>query len=184
MLKHAGVLPWARTPNGPVFLLGRERSSKRWSSFGGRPEEGETILETAIREAWEESIGFLGSEQDIAQQINQYVADITLETVVFSMEIQYQPDLPEVYNRVHECTLSQIVDSVKRYNKITRSHVRGKPGRPAWGVPLSTPVGTHEKVELRWFSLDEILRIPLRKSNAGTVKRLTNKIASLDASRK
>lgn len=62
----AGVLPFARRPDGAlVVLLARERyfpawrGSCRWSAFEGTRLPGETVAENAAREFDEESLGVL-----------------------------------------------------------------------------------------------------------------------------
>ena len=61
----AGILPVAIINGKIYFLFSREQNSEnndynQWSDFGGRKEKNETYKETAIREGWEESDGFLG----------------------------------------------------------------------------------------------------------------------------
>ena len=66
----AGILPITINPdnNNIYFLLSREQINSDtdpglWSDFGGTREKGETKLDTAIREGWEESNGFLGTKK-------------------------------------------------------------------------------------------------------------------------
>ena len=66
----AGIIPLARAPSGEYhMLLGRERflpswkGSCRWSDFGGGRKQGETLLQTAVREFSEESLGIV---EDVA----------------------------------------------------------------------------------------------------------------------
>ena len=61
----AGVVPVAHDARGRTrLLLGRERftqqykGSCRWSGFEGTRKEGERVRETALRECFEESMGF------------------------------------------------------------------------------------------------------------------------------
>ena len=65
-----GVIPMSVNPAGErVFLLGRERwvpvwkGSCRWSGFEGSRKEGESMLRTAIREFFEESMGVVGTDE-------------------------------------------------------------------------------------------------------------------------
>ena len=52
-----GVGVWMFNPSGQV-LMGLRLSKhgyKTWSAPGGKPEAGETLFETAVRETWEET---------------------------------------------------------------------------------------------------------------------------------
>ena len=62
-----GILPVAFINNHPYFLFSREaliakEDPGKWSDFGGSKEGKESYRETAIREGWEESNGFLGTK--------------------------------------------------------------------------------------------------------------------------
>ncbi len=80
----AGVLPYC-IQNGEVyFLLSKEgfgSDAHTWCDFGGGKDRGETALQTAARECWEESRGILGDQNAITQSIasapslgNRYIA--------------------------------------------------------------------------------------------------------------
>ncbi|MES2122632.1 MAG: NUDIX domain-containing protein [Chlamydiota bacterium] len=80
----AGVLPYC-IQNGEVyFLLSKEgfgSDAHTWCDFGGAKDRGETALQTAARECWEESRGILGDQNSITQSIanapslgNRYIA--------------------------------------------------------------------------------------------------------------
>lgn len=178
---HAGVLPWARTPNGPVFLLGRERSGK-WCSFGGRPEENETIIQTAVREAWEESMGFLGTKDEIEANINKYLFYLSEEATVFGLEIPYDERLPSLYQAAFECTKNMTSKYIMFYNQKTKSNVRTRETKTGktktYRVPVDTAEGFLEKTEVRWFTLDQIRESTkeFRKQNLTTVIELSAKI--------
>lgn len=71
----AGVLPYYINKHGEAyFLLGREysygKSNGTWADFGGSPDAGETQLQTAARECWEESRGILGDQPTIEKMIS------------------------------------------------------------------------------------------------------------------
>jgi 8-oxo-dGTP pyrophosphatase MutT (NUDIX family) len=51
----AGIVPYTFFNNKTYFLLGLEKSNKKWSGFVGTSENGEMPLETAIREFNEET---------------------------------------------------------------------------------------------------------------------------------
>lgn len=75
---YAGVIPFAkRLEDGAVVvLLGREAFGKdrgTWSGFGGGAEQGEhgQPHDTAAREAFEESMGLLGTRLSIWRQLGE-----------------------------------------------------------------------------------------------------------------
>ena len=77
----AGILPVATHKNSIYLLFSKEYQLKNknkidWRDFGGGKEGNETIKETAIREAWEESDGFLGSKKDIKHLIDNHLFTI------------------------------------------------------------------------------------------------------------
>ena len=72
----AGILPFSRIIKNNkqmiYFLFSREtmddkKSKDRgyWSEFGGSRDKGETHLDTAIREGYEESNGIFGSKRKL-----------------------------------------------------------------------------------------------------------------------
>ena len=71
MGKGSGILPVAIKNNKLYLLFSREYiyssyvDGGKWSDFGGHKEGSESNKETAIREGWEESSGFLGNKIDI-----------------------------------------------------------------------------------------------------------------------
>ena len=76
----AGILPFTIHKGKVLFLFGRENKDKHtgdiakkgmWSDFGGRREEDETYKQTAIREGFEETSGFLGDENNITKLVNE-----------------------------------------------------------------------------------------------------------------
>jgi len=75
----AGILPFF--DNGKTILLGQEYrkrdNSYSWMEFGGKLENGETLAETACREANEETGGTLGVtiDQVLASEQNGHYID-------------------------------------------------------------------------------------------------------------
>ena len=63
------VLPLAVHEDQHLLLLGQEKSSGKWTAFGSHREKGESVLQAAVRECWEESMGLLGNKRFIKQQI-------------------------------------------------------------------------------------------------------------------
>ena len=64
----AGILPVSFHKGKLYFLFGKENKyadTPGWSDFGGGIDAGETPLDTVIREAQEETTGFLGGDKEI-----------------------------------------------------------------------------------------------------------------------
>jgi NADH pyrophosphatase NudC (nudix superfamily) len=70
----ASILPVSIHKGKMYFLFGKENemedSAKGFSDFGGKVENGESIMDTALREGAEELCGFFGETQRY-QKINQ-----------------------------------------------------------------------------------------------------------------
>lgn len=84
----AGILPFF--DGWKIILLGREfrerTNSYCWMEFGGKLEEGETLAETACREANEETAGTLGvtlEQVQLAEQNGHYVDHYNDKTNMF-----------------------------------------------------------------------------------------------------
>jgi len=97
----SGILPVALHNNSFHFLFSREfrKGNKKiidWRDFGGTPENNETPKETAIREGWEESSGFLGDENDIKNLIEKKLVCTVKSNkyTVYVVEIPYDTSLP------------------------------------------------------------------------------------------
>ena len=108
----AGVQPVAFYKDKTYFLLGQERYDKGWadsnkySSFGGKREKGESILDAAVREGYEEGMGFLGTETDLRKQLQTDLIGTVEEyghrTYIY--EIAYDPNLPKQFTDVYQYT--------------------------------------------------------------------------------
>ncbi len=69
----AGVLPYCIRDDEVFFLLSEEgygSAKHTWCDFGGAKDRGESPLQTAARECWEESRGILGDRKTIEQNIS------------------------------------------------------------------------------------------------------------------
>lgn len=78
----AGILPYRIGPGGlPVFLLGREciesgwRGSGKMSAFEGGHEDGESVVDNAVREFTEESLAVLCDDPGGAAKISKEIQD-------------------------------------------------------------------------------------------------------------
>jgi len=105
----AGVLPYANNDEDIYFLISREsvkikfRDSGYWSDFGGGKEKNETKLDTAVRECYEETSGFLGTidqiKNKIIKQDNPIFTGINSTYKTFLLRIDYDTNLPLYMNR-------------------------------------------------------------------------------------
>ena len=139
----AGILP-ATIHNGKLyFLFGKEGkyedSAPGFSDFGGGTDNGETFLETAVREAGEEFTGFLGNDNDIRKMLRKYgTYNIDHKTdghKTYRMHIfpfEYNTWLPHYYNNNQRFLQKRLPPKVFKTTKI------------------------FEKAEIKWVSVDEL----------------------------
>jgi len=144
----AGVMPIAFHGEDFYFLLGQERYDKGWrdsnkySSFGGKREKGESILDAAVREGYEEGMGFLGTEADLRKQLKRGASKFigTVEEYAhrtYLYEIDYDTDMPKKFKDVYQYAL--------------------KCGRKE--LDRVCPHGLWEKKAMKWFSSRELARL-------------------------
>lgn len=91
----AGVLPYCIDKGEVYFLLSKEgygESEDTWCDFGGACDEGESPLETAARECWEESRGIIGDKKAITSKISNDSC-IGKKYPMYFMEVQRTPDI-------------------------------------------------------------------------------------------
>ena len=106
----AGILPVAFRQGKAYFLFARERigtksrDSGRWSDFGGKTEKGESHTDTAIREAWEESMGLLGSKQDLLSRMKTHgIGEVDMGFYkTYLVEIDYNERFPDIFKATFE----------------------------------------------------------------------------------
>jgi hypothetical protein len=99
----AGVLPIA-IHNGKIyFLFSREYIHAKtdgglWSDFGGKKDNNESFMKTAIRECHEESSGFLGPKKKIYKLVKYAIDNITLGKYrTYIVIIKYDKLLPKKF---------------------------------------------------------------------------------------
>ena len=133
----AGILPITLHKDELYLLFSKEYSNDKdfvdWRDFGGRKEKSETPKETAIREGWEESSGFLGGKEDIRNLIEDNLVYKVHDKyyTIFIVFIDYDFSLPSKFRR----------HFLKTYNK-DRSKICKN--------------GFYEKSHLRWIKVSEL----------------------------
>lgn len=103
----AGILPYAKqvinNKKHIYFLFSRETLDNKnfnhkgmWSDFGGSKEKGESILETAVREGYEEMSGMLGSKTKLRNLVTKTdIKHVTKSNYHCNfMQISYNKQLP------------------------------------------------------------------------------------------
>lgn len=103
MRKAAYVIPLAHHQGNVMVLLGRETTNQTWSGFGGGLERLETYRQAASREAWEESLGYLGSPPRLEKQLYDwgYVENDLRKHRYFALTIEYDEKLPYYYEQTY-----------------------------------------------------------------------------------
>jgi hypothetical protein len=104
----AGILPIAKKNNQIYFLFGKENKyndTPGWADFGGGIESNENILDSAVREGWEESTGFLGTPQEMKKKIlkNKKMCIDIPGYKTFLLPIEYDEKMVEYFNKCQNC---------------------------------------------------------------------------------
>jgi len=141
--RFLGVLPYAYDDNGELhYLLGEESADHEedaylWGTFGGSPDQTDlTLYHGAARECYEESIGFLGSAEEILEKLLQTdKIYVTTTAVIFGLKVEYNVNLPKTYQEV--------------YNYCQKCISR-------------CPEGWFEKSAIAWFTQTDILEKELQ----------------------
>jgi len=135
------ILPVAIHNNELYFLFGKENpmedSSKGWSDFGGRMDNGETPFTAALREGSEELTGFLGNKNQLKKLIRQgggFYKIVHNDYHVHIFFMQYDENLPKYYNQNHRFLWEKMDNKLLNDSKL------------------------FEKIEINWFSIDDIKR--------------------------
>ena len=136
----SSILPACFYKGQLYFLFGRENSladTPGWSDFGGGVEQGESIYDTALREGSEELSGFLGDSKQIDKMIKRAGGFYKMQFETYHIHLfhmKHNDDLVKLYNDNHRFLW-------QRMNKKYLSNTR-----------------LFEKIEIKWFSLDEMKR--------------------------
>lgn len=126
----AGILPTALVKGKLYFLFGKENeyetSAPGYSDFGGTTESNESYLVTATREAAEELTGFLGTHNDIYNNLKGEKCFFDLRNVkyrTFIYKMEYNPYLPFYYNNNQKFLQKKIPNVIKRTKIFEKAHI-------------------------------------------------------------
>lgn len=113
----AGVIPIAIYNKQLYVLLGKEakgRDKGKYDAFGGgRNKEDKTAKDTAVRECYEESMGFFGSQSYIQKNMKQLMPNLDTD---FILKLEYSPHtLPKLFNDVYKYIKSGVIKTKKGY---------------------------------------------------------------------
>ena len=135
----ASILPVACHKGVLYFLFGKENemedSSRGFSDFGGSIENGESIMETALREGSEELSGFLGDSNAIKKLLAN--GTYTLSHNDYHIHIfllDYDVNLPVYFTNHHKFVWNRMDKNLLNESKF------------------------FEKQEIKWFSLQDMRR--------------------------
>lgn len=93
-VRRAGIIPFVVYDGITYVLLGYSKEKKPvWADLGGRAEEGETTLETALREYGEESRNVLALDLNRIQKILITSRNGIPDQVILIVEIDFSSDV-------------------------------------------------------------------------------------------
>lgn len=124
----AGIVPVGITSKNIYFLFGQEHYDHKWSDFGGSKEKNESIYKTAIREGYEETDGFLGSEQYLTKLVSDKLLikltnkDNTYTSYLF--EINYDSELPTHFNNHHKFIKHKLPQKIDQHGLFEKSKMK------------------------------------------------------------
>ena len=143
---YGGTIPYFRKNGEFNILLGRETSDGTWSPFGGVREAKENILQVAVRETWEETMGLLGNIQILTEQIRRSRLGLVYRHLDMDKQIDHYSfqTFIEIPTEIAENLPTQF-QSVIGYNQLCNT---------SW-IKRN---GCHEKSEIRWFPLRDVIK--------------------------
>lgn len=160
-----GVLPYSYDEdNNIVILLGKEayvdgwQDSLQWSGFGGSLEETDnSIYDGMAREAYEESMGFLGTQEEIYNKILNKPLFITNKNKEFSLKINYGGQPTKSYTTLLYIPYNNYLPDlyIRTYDYL-RSSTLLKDNFPLAFSFVGKKKGFFEKIEINWFYPNEI----------------------------
>ena len=121
----AGILPIAMHNGKRYYLIGRESKkikfpeSGLYSDFGGKKDKGETPIQTAIREGFEETIGILGNKNKIKYLIKNklHTKIMYKKDILYVVKIRYDKNLPIKYEQKYKTLYKFLKESPKHIQK-------------------------------------------------------------------
>jgi hypothetical protein len=145
----ASILPVTIYKGKLYFLFGKERpddDNPGWSDFGGGTDANESYIQTAIREGGEELTGFLGSDAEVKSLLSTHgTFNVDFKSDghgiyrVHIFPLKYDAQLSHYYNNNQRFLQKRLDPKIIRDSKI------------------------FEKQQIRWFSVNDIIRMKKRK---------------------
>ena len=131
----AGILPIAIHRGVLLILLGQERHNNLWCDFGGGSNKRESPFNTAIREGSEELNGFMGSDNELKETVNNnLLTSITYDKYTsYVFKVNYNKDLPYYF---------------ENNNKFAEKHMQNLIRIPDNGL--------FEKTQIKWFRAKDL----------------------------
>ena len=159
MVHAAGILLLSKYKNEIYVLLGKDHYDT-FSDFGGKCDlvDCNNPIQTASREMYEETCGTILSITEITKKIAhcEYISTLSFtnkQYFMYILFIPYDKQLPYIYNKV-----LKYINNIKNLSKFK------------------------EKIELKWFILDDILNnknIKLRNVFQQTINLHKNNILKI-----
>jgi hypothetical protein len=154
----AGILPTAIHKGKRYYLIGRESKfpeSGLYADFGGHKDKGESILNTAIREGFEETIGIIGDKKKIGSLIkNKLYKKIKINNdALYIIKIKYDKDLPKKFDNKYKTLCNFLKKSPKNIQNKFEIYI--------------------EKDKIKWVTKEQLL------SNKKSLRKLFIKQAKL-----
>jgi hypothetical protein len=146
---RVGVVPYTIHNKNVYFLVGKNiidptwKSSGLYTDFGGEVEKEETLLEAAAREAYEESMGFLGSIDSLLEKLSKTKSYEHGGCILYPLYIKYKPEImswPMMYDNVMGY-ISKSLDTT-----FLGTH-----------TSTTSPEGYYEKIALKWIDYKTIM---------------------------
>jgi 8-oxo-dGTP pyrophosphatase MutT (NUDIX family) len=113
-----GVLFYTIHNSQLYYLVGKEIYNKQYNDFGGGRNHGESYIDCAARECFEETLGLLGSQMDIKNKLqyaNRYL--IGNKYYVYLLRIPYNKHINREYRQlVHQYKAAKLSGQKFNYN--------------------------------------------------------------------
>lgn len=170
-LDGAGVLPVAVYNGEPHFLMSKEKytmgwkDSNKYADFGGRRDSGESIRRCAARECYEESMGFMGSEDEIFKKLSKNHPDYICKVEHKNASITYFIKME--YIKGIEKMFKNVIKYCEKWTNYPKGHFEKS---ELWYLPYSVLKRDINKTafqkKFRPYCIDyfrTILKIPIEK---------------------